>query len=147
MDKESIYEASRERPNEFLDTSSCGKRLTQAIAVLMHGKANATCWCSGTRQESVLPPIQSLIDNTKSVQATVCHMLHVILLPVRSVTHRYVATGTRQRPGMIDTAAILLFSSLILYTVIRAIKLDKLLSWFSREDQQPPAPVKKKHRR
>jgi len=48
---------------------------------------------------------------------------------------------------MIDTAAILLFSSLILYTVIRAIKLDKLLPWFSREDQQPPAPVKKKYRR
>ena len=48
---------------------------------------------------------------------------------------------------MIDTAAILLFSFLILYTVIRAIKLDKLLAWFSREDQQPPAPVKKKYRR
>jgi hypothetical protein len=48
---------------------------------------------------------------------------------------------------MIDTAAILLFSSLILYTVIRAIKLDKQLPWFSREDQQPPAPVKKTYRR
>jgi hypothetical protein len=45
---------------------------------------------------------------------------------------------------MIDAAAILLFSTLIIYTVIRAIKMDKLLPWFSSEDQQPPAPEKKK---
>jgi hypothetical protein len=48
---------------------------------------------------------------------------------------------------MIDTAAILLFSTLMVYTVLRAIKLDKLLPWFSREDQQPPPPAKKKIRR
>jgi hypothetical protein len=48
---------------------------------------------------------------------------------------------------MIDTAAILLFSALIVYTVVRAIKLDKLLPWFSREDQQPPPPAKKNVRR
>jgi hypothetical protein len=48
---------------------------------------------------------------------------------------------------MIDTAAILLFSTLIIYTVIRAIKLDKLLPWFSREEQQPPPPAKKNVRK
>jgi uncharacterized paraquat-inducible protein A len=45
---------------------------------------------------------------------------------------------------MIDTAAILLFSTLIIYTVIRAIQLDKVLSWFSREEQQLPPAAKKK---
>ena len=44
---------------------------------------------------------------------------------------------------MIDNAAILFFSTLIVYTVIRAIKLDKLLPWFSKNEQQPPPPVKK----
>lgn len=40
---------------------------------------------------------------------------------------------------MIDNAAIFLFSSLIVYTVFRAIKLDSLLPWFSgREQAQPP---------
>jgi uncharacterized paraquat-inducible protein A len=40
---------------------------------------------------------------------------------------------------MIDNAAILVFSSLIVYTVFRAVKLDKLLPWFSADDQYPPA--------
>jgi hypothetical protein len=44
---------------------------------------------------------------------------------------------------MIDTAALLVFSSLIVYTVIRAIKLDKLIPWFSSEDQQQSLPSKK----
>ena len=39
---------------------------------------------------------------------------------------------------MIDIAAILVFSSLIVYTVFRAVKLDKLLPWFSAEEQQEP---------
>jgi hypothetical protein len=37
---------------------------------------------------------------------------------------------------MIDIAAILLFSSLIVYTVFRAIKLDKLLPWFSANSDE-----------
>jgi hypothetical protein len=37
---------------------------------------------------------------------------------------------------MIDTVAILLFSSLIVYTVFRAIKLDKLLPWFSANSEE-----------
>ena len=48
---------------------------------------------------------------------------------------------------MIDTAAILLFSSLVVYTVIRAIKFDKLLPWFSKDAPQPPPPVKKRFRK
>jgi uncharacterized paraquat-inducible protein A len=47
---------------------------------------------------------------------------------------------------MIDNAAILLFSTLIIYTVIRAIKLDKLLPWFSKDEQQSP-PSKKNIRK
>lgn len=35
---------------------------------------------------------------------------------------------------MIDIVAILMFSSLIVYTVFRAIKLDRLLPWFSAKD-------------
>jgi hypothetical protein len=37
---------------------------------------------------------------------------------------------------MIDIVAILLFSSLIVYTVFRAIKLDKLLPWFSANSDE-----------
>ena len=48
---------------------------------------------------------------------------------------------------MIDNAAILIFSTLILYTVIRAIKLDSLLPWFSRDEQQTPLPAKKNVRK
>lgn len=44
---------------------------------------------------------------------------------------------------MIDNAALLVFSALIVYTVIRAVKLDKLLPWFSAEDQQQSSPSKK----
>lgn len=43
---------------------------------------------------------------------------------------------------MIDNAAILLFGTLIVYTVFRAIKLDKLLPWFSSDEQQPPQQLK-----
>jgi uncharacterized paraquat-inducible protein A len=48
---------------------------------------------------------------------------------------------------MIDNAAILIFSTLIVYTVIRAIKLDRLLPWFSREEQQPPSSAGKNGRK
>lgn len=45
---------------------------------------------------------------------------------------------------MIDNFAIFLFSTLIVYTVLRAVKLDKLLSWFSAVEQKPaPRPKKK----
>lgn len=37
---------------------------------------------------------------------------------------------------MIDNAAILLFSGLIVYTVFRAIKLDKLIPWFSPDSER-----------
>jgi hypothetical protein len=47
---------------------------------------------------------------------------------------------------MIDTAAILLFSLLIIYTVARAIKLDKVLPWFST-DQPTAAPSSDENRR
>jgi uncharacterized paraquat-inducible protein A len=42
---------------------------------------------------------------------------------------------------MIDNLAILIFSSAIVYTVFRAIKLDKMLPWFASkfEEQQPPS--------
>jgi len=37
---------------------------------------------------------------------------------------------------MIDNVAILMFSSLIVYTVFRAVKLDRLLPWFSAKDER-----------
>jgi len=37
---------------------------------------------------------------------------------------------------MIDNIAVLVFSSLIVYVVFRAIKLDKLISWFSIDSEQ-----------
>jgi hypothetical protein len=43
---------------------------------------------------------------------------------------------------MIDNAAILIFSTLIVYTVFRAIKLDKILPWFSAGSEQQAKPVK-----
>jgi uncharacterized paraquat-inducible protein A len=48
---------------------------------------------------------------------------------------------------MIDNAAILLFGTLVVYTVLRAIKLDRLLPWFSKDEQQPPPPSKKSFRK
>jgi hypothetical protein len=39
---------------------------------------------------------------------------------------------------MIDNAALLIFGLLIVYTVYRAHKLDKLMPWFS-VDSEPPA--------
>jgi hypothetical protein len=69
-------------------------------------------------------------------------MLHVILAPVRSGNSSVQGSTPRQRSRMIDNAAILLFSTLIAYTVIRAIQLDKLLPWFSKDEQQPPPPKK-----
>ena len=47
---------------------------------------------------------------------------------------------------MIDIAAILLFSGLIVYTVFRAIKLDKLLPWFSSGGRQLPQASKQDKR-
>lgn len=37
---------------------------------------------------------------------------------------------------MIDTASLLLFSAMVVYTTFRAVKLDKLLPWFSRNSEQ-----------
>jgi hypothetical protein len=48
---------------------------------------------------------------------------------------------------MIDTAAILIFSTLIVYTVVRAIKLDRLVPWFSDKDEQQLPPSKKDARK
>ena len=48
---------------------------------------------------------------------------------------------------MIDNATIQLFSGLIVYTVLRAIKLDKLLPWFSPEDNQAQQPQPKQDKR
>jgi uncharacterized paraquat-inducible protein A len=45
---------------------------------------------------------------------------------------------------MIDNVALLLFGLLILYTVFRAIKLDKLLPWFSAASEPPQQPSRKK---
>lgn len=39
---------------------------------------------------------------------------------------------------MIDITSLLLFSGLIVYTIFRAIKLDKLLPWFSSDSEQQP---------
>lgn len=41
-----------------------------------------------------------------------------------------------KRLHMVDNVAILVFSTLIVYTVFRAIKLDKLLPWFSANEQR-----------
>lgn len=48
---------------------------------------------------------------------------------------------------MIDIAAILLFSGLIVYTVFRAIKLDKVLPWFSASGEQPQPQASKQDKR
>jgi uncharacterized paraquat-inducible protein A len=48
---------------------------------------------------------------------------------------------------MIDNAALLVFGLLIVYTVYRAITLDKRIPWFSRhEENQQPSPPDKKRR-
>lgn len=47
---------------------------------------------------------------------------------------------------MIDNVALLLFGLLILYTVFRAIKLDKLLPWFAA-NSEPPQQQPGKHRK
>jgi uncharacterized paraquat-inducible protein A len=47
---------------------------------------------------------------------------------------------------MIDNVALLLFGLLILYTVFRAIKLDKLLPWFAAVSEPPRKPARK-HRK
>jgi hypothetical protein len=44
---------------------------------------------------------------------------------------------------MIDNAAILIFSSLIVYTVIRAIKADKLMPWFAEKTSTEQVTEKK----
>lgn len=48
---------------------------------------------------------------------------------------------------MIDNAALLLFGLLIVYTVFRAIKLDKLMPWFSADSEPPKEQSKKPSRR
>lgn len=55
-----------------------------------------------------------------------------------------------QRPAMIDNVAILVFSALIIYTVYRAIRLDRLLPWFSADSDREAASLEdtpKKNRR
>lgn len=37
---------------------------------------------------------------------------------------------------MIDNIAVLIFSTLIVYVVFRAIKLDKLIPWFSTNSEE-----------
>jgi len=44
---------------------------------------------------------------------------------------------------MIDNTAIVLFGMLIVYTVFRAIKLDKLIPWFTNQDQASSLSSKK----
>ena len=44
---------------------------------------------------------------------------------------------------MIDNAAIFLFSSLIIYTVFRAVKLDRMLPWFSNRKEASKLPPSK----
>lgn len=48
---------------------------------------------------------------------------------------------------MIDNVAIFIFGSLIVYSVYRAVKLDRVLVWFSSEAQQVPLPPPKKFRK
>jgi hypothetical protein len=48
---------------------------------------------------------------------------------------------------MIDVLAIFLFSLLIVYTVFRAIKLDKLIPWFSDNEPSIATPPKKEGRK
>jgi uncharacterized paraquat-inducible protein A len=48
---------------------------------------------------------------------------------------------------MIDNVSLLLFGLLVVYTVFRAIKLDRLIPWFSADSKQYEAPPKKKNRR
>ena len=48
---------------------------------------------------------------------------------------------------MIDNLAILLFSVLIVYTIFRAIRLDKILPWFSGLEEKPPSLSRKEERR
>ncbi len=44
---------------------------------------------------------------------------------------------------MIDNLALLLFGSLVVYTVFRAIKLDKIIPWFSAESEKHMPPSKR----
>jgi hypothetical protein len=44
---------------------------------------------------------------------------------------------------MIDNAAILFFSGLIVYTGLRAIKLDRIIPWFSDKPLQQFLSLKK----
>jgi hypothetical protein len=48
---------------------------------------------------------------------------------------------------MIDNASLLVFGLAILYTVFRALRLDKLIPWFAPDSEaQLPPPEKKKFR-
>lgn len=48
---------------------------------------------------------------------------------------------------MIDTAAIIIFNLLIVYTVFKAVKLDKVIPWFSDQDQSTLVSPKKESRK
>lgn len=47
---------------------------------------------------------------------------------------------------MIDNAALLLFGLLVIYTVFRAIKMDRVIPWFSVETKQHETKPKKSRR-
>jgi hypothetical protein len=48
---------------------------------------------------------------------------------------------------MIDNASILVFGLLVIYIVFRAIKLDKLIPWFSADTQRYQLPSRKNRSR
>lgn len=48
---------------------------------------------------------------------------------------------------MIDNASLLVFGLAILYTVFRAIRLDKVIPWFSPDSERQLPPAEKKMRR
>lgn len=49
---------------------------------------------------------------------------------------------------MIDNASLLVFGLAILYTVFRAVRLDKLIPWFAPDSERhvPPSEKKKKNK-
>lgn len=47
---------------------------------------------------------------------------------------------------MIDNAALVVFGLLVIYTVFRAIKLDRVIPWFSAETRKYQTQPKKNRR-
>jgi uncharacterized paraquat-inducible protein A len=48
---------------------------------------------------------------------------------------------------MIDNFAIFIFGALVVYTAFRAVKLDKLIPWFTADTKLPQPKPKKAFRR